>query len=306
MLQIIVFSFNRAIQLDTLLTSFQKYWKNPSYKLDVIYNSSNEEFQKGYELLIDKMNINKNIQFHKESTHFDGYTCKEILGSLGNIFHYIKLPYVRKPKTNFRTLLIQLMENNTSKNVMFLTDDAMFIEDVYISPDIINWIEEAPFDRQFSLRIGKGMNNQPHNVQELENYLDWNLKDMPHMSNWGYRFSVDAHIYSKNVILKFFKKYVFVNPNSLEGYIESKIKNKDYLFHGRSFKQPKLLSFPINMVQTVDNNESLGVDCAQLNTQYLKGYELQYPIPNNINTFQVYPHMLFLTKKGEIKELKIE
>lgn len=306
MLQIIVFSFNRAIQLDTLLTSFQKYWKIPSYQLDVIYNSSNENFQKGYELLINKMRNNKNIKFHKESPKFDGYTCKEIFGSLGNIKHYIKLPYIRKPKSNFRTLLIQLMKNNASKNIMFLTDDAMFIENVEITPEIINWIEEAPYERQFSLRLGKGMNNQPHNVQEFKNYLDWNLKDMPHMTNWGYRFSVDAHIYNKQIILEFFKKYIFTNPNSLEGYIESKIKSKGYLYHGRSFMQAKLLSFPINMVQTVDNNESLGVDCSLLNTQYLNGYNLQYPLPDNINNFQVYPSTLLLDKNGEIKELKIK
>lgn len=37
MLQIIIFSFNRAIQLDTLLSSFVEYWKNPSYQVDIIY-----------------------------------------------------------------------------------------------------------------------------------------------------------------------------------------------------------------------------------------------------------------------------
>ena len=56
MLQIIIFSFNRALQLDTLLTSLVEHWKSPDYCVDVLYNTTDEEFEKAikeFESLID-------------------------------------------------------------------------------------------------------------------------------------------------------------------------------------------------------------------------------------------------------------
>lgn len=35
-LHIIIFSFNRALQLDTLIRSLKAKWKNPTYKIDVV------------------------------------------------------------------------------------------------------------------------------------------------------------------------------------------------------------------------------------------------------------------------------
>ena len=66
---------------------------------------------------------------------------------------------------------------------------------------------------------------------------------------------------------------------------------------------PKLLSFPINMVQTEIGNESCDVDCNYLNRKFIEGYTLEYPIPDQIKTFQVYPDYLML-KKDEIVEKK--
>jgi hypothetical protein len=49
MIQIIIFSFNRALQLDTLIASIAEKWQAPKYKIDVIYNTSDKDFQKGYD-----------------------------------------------------------------------------------------------------------------------------------------------------------------------------------------------------------------------------------------------------------------
>ena len=54
-LKIIIFSFNRALQLEALLASLRKFWKRPAVSVTVIYNTSDETFQKGY-------NINKPIR----------------------------------------------------------------------------------------------------------------------------------------------------------------------------------------------------------------------------------------------------
>ena len=54
MLQIIIFSFNRAMQLDTLLRSVYKHFKFDNYQVGVLYNTSNRDFEKGYDLLKGK------------------------------------------------------------------------------------------------------------------------------------------------------------------------------------------------------------------------------------------------------------
>lgn len=71
-MQIIAFSFNRSLQLDTLLSSVLNHWKSPAFTLDVVYNTSSNEHQKGYDKLIEKMKMQPQIAFHKEQLYVGG------------------------------------------------------------------------------------------------------------------------------------------------------------------------------------------------------------------------------------------
>lgn len=300
MMQIIIFSFNRALQLDTLLSSYLEHWKAPKCQIDVIYNTRGDSFQKGYDLLINKLSSYNAIRFHKEECSERGYSFREYMY---NLVHILKYPVIRKPKTNFRNMMIKLMEESNAKEVMFMTDDAMFIRDVTIPEQVFKWVKEDPKKRQFSLRLGKGMNNQPLSIKEEGGFLNWDLDKVERNSNWGYRFSVDAHIYDKQLILDYYKKYVFTSPNTLEGYIEAKLYKDKLVTEGRSFIDAKLLSFPVNMVQTFSQNETLGVDAIMMNQYYLDGYTMKYPVPDTIDTFQVYPDHLLFYKGDEVKKI---
>ena len=300
MLQVIIFSFNRAMQLDTLLKSFCKHWRNPAYQVNVIYNTSNDFFQEGYRLLMDKFKNNTAISFYKETNGCRPYQLLEILGNLRNAKRFFQNPRIRNPKTNFRPLLIELMEQSKAREVMFMTDDAMYINDVQIEESVIQWLESSPKHRQISLRLGMGMNNQPKNVNiGSDGLIRWRMSDVSHMTNWGYRFSVDAHIYDKHLILEYYKKHIFINPNTLEGYIEDRLFKNALVDEACCFQKPMLLSFPINMVQKDANNEHLDVDCEKLNQMYLDGYVLVYPIPKHVDMFQVYPQSLIFYKDGK-------
>ena len=306
MLQIIIFSFNRAMQLDTLLTSFCKHWKSPSYQVDVIYNTSDKYFQKGYQRLMEKFGKSETILFHKESKGCTPYKISEIIGNLRNAKRFFVNPRIRNPKSNFRQMLIELMEQSKAKEVMFMTDDAMYINDVDVTESMIEWLESSSRHRQISLRLGAGMNNQPSNVRVgADGLMKWKMSDVNHMTNWGYRFSVDAHIYDKQLILEYYKKCIFINPNTLEGYIENMLYKQGLVNETISFSKPMLLSFPINMVQNESDNEHLGVDCEKLNRMYLDRYELVYPVPEDICMFQVYPETLSLFKDGKETVIKI-
>ena len=53
------------------------------------------------------------------------------------------------------------------------------------------------------------------------------------------------------------------------------------------------------MVQTVIENETLGVSTELLNNFYLQGYTMTYPIPDTPHHFQQYPKTLLLQKGDE-------
>ncbi len=302
MIQIIIFSFNRALQLDTLLRSLVMHWKSPDYCVDIIYNSSDDFFQNGYDILIGKYGAEKRISFHKESACDKSYSIKELF-NLYNLKKIMEHPKIRNPRSNFRSLLIDILQKNTAENVMFMTDDAMYIDDVSISQDILDWLKKGPKDRQYVLRFGMNTNDRPDSVCLKNDYLEWRFTDYAFVSDWGYTFSVDAHIYDKNLIIHYLKKYVFINPNTLEGFVSARMREHKDANFARCVMNPKLLSFPINMVQTEIGNESCDVDCNYLNRKFIEGYTLEYPIPDQIKTFQVYPDYLML-KKDEIVEKK--
>lgn len=306
MLQIIIFSFNRAIQLDALLASLTHYWESPDYLLDVVYNTSSESFEKGYQILKDKHANNDRISFHKEGKNDYNYGLKEILNPF-NLKRLRKYPYLRNPKTNFRQLTISLMKKSKADNVVFLTDDSVFVQPVNIPNNIFEWIADKPTSKQFSLRIGEGMNEQPsQGITKSNGLLSWNVNDCPKDINWGYQFSVDGHIYNKTCIIKLFSLYMFCNPNSLEGYICNMVRRKGWFNEAKSFSETRLLSFPINMVQQVEDNESMGVSTEMMNDYYLKGYSLEYKIPEKIEYFQVYPEEIYFIKDAEriVKRIK--
>ncbi len=72
----IVFSKDRAAQLDLLLKSISKNAKDV-FQLKVIYASSEISFEKGYEKLIDK---HPEVKWMKESTNFkNDVMSKDIL-----------------------------------------------------------------------------------------------------------------------------------------------------------------------------------------------------------------------------------
>lgn len=301
MIQIICFSFNRAMQLDTLLTSFLEKWESPKYKIDVVYNYTDSEFGEGYNIAIEKFQ-SKDIQFHREMETPDKYTFFEFL-CLTNVVRLYRNRKLRHPKSNFRTLVIKLMEESPYDNIMFLTDDSMFIHSVKISNEIFSWLSENPEQCQFSLRMGGGTGKIPAGVVVKRDLCHWDMYG-GNSGGWGYPFSVDAHIYNKAFILNLFKKYVFTNPNTLEANICSTVIRKRLLSQAQCFVDIKMLTFPINMVQTDIDNICQGVSVEDLNNRYLAGETMVYGLDSDYDaTKQYVSYLLFRGKDG--KEIKV-
>lgn len=304
MIHVIVFSYNRALQVDTLLSSFFEHWKSPSVHVDVLYNTSSLQFEKGYDILKDKYNA-KDVSFVRESLDV---VDKVKLVDFLNIYNLVRLyrfPKLRHPKSNFRSLLIELMENTKSDSVMFLTDDSMFINDIEVREADLDWINAAPENRQFSLRLGKGENDLPSSVSDNSVYCNWNMYENIH--SWGYPFSVDSHIYNKEYILRLFRKYLFINPNTLEANICGVVKRKRKLGLGRCFSNIKMLTFPINIVQDCINNICQDVSVEMLNQKLLEGCCMRYEVPAKFDaTKQYVESLIFTDASGKITKVQID
>jgi hypothetical protein len=294
MFHIIVFSYNRPMQLNSLLKSIQLYWKYPQIKVSIIYNCLGDNFEKGYDLLKAKY---VDFSFIKETSKCLSYSYKEFLLPY-NIFQLILHSYLRNPKSDFRFLLNNIINQSGCSHVLFLTDDSIFITNVNLEVDVLNFLDCNPSQNQFSLRLGSNMNNPPLNLKRSNNMLMWNFYDNSFYTNWGYPFSVDGHIYDVNIIRNILRKIIFCNPSSLESTVCGYVNRCKLFSTGASYSDTFLLSFPINMVQNIHNNESLGLSCALLNQKFLDGFELEYPIPTDIKYFQNYPHQLIFKKAG--------
>ena len=70
MINVIIFSCNRAAQLELLLRSMKFYWKEfYEYKINILYTYSDNRFKEGYEKLF-KIHTDANINYIKESRNF--------------------------------------------------------------------------------------------------------------------------------------------------------------------------------------------------------------------------------------------
>lgn len=240
MVNIIIFSRNRACQLDLLLRSVYYNFVNwNSYKWNVLY-TYDDAFKTGYDLVIK---AHPDINFIKE--------------------------------TNFKQNVLNLI-NNTDPYIMFGVDDNVFKNRF----DITGSSEFYDFDIRddvmaLSLRMWPGITycyteNRPTPPPIFkENGINiWNWRDSKLSGDWSYPFSIDMSIFKKKDILENLINVNYWNPNTMEGYLANQAWNKPYLI---CYKESIIFNNPINKVQTANGNRCGNVSTQYLNKMFLAG-----------------------------------
>ena len=223
--KLIIFSKNRACQLQLLLNSIDKNAITLFDEVDVIYIYDTIEFQKGYEILIKKY---EKINFIKEN--------------------------------NFYTNVLKSINDNIEFTT-FLVDDNVFYKNIG-SPqfDILNTISSDPNVICFSLRLGLNCNySHPadlhYKIGDYEingEFLKFNYKLQ--RVDFAYPLSVDGHIFNTS----FIKKLIitmrnFPNPNVMETKLQSFLHLIPHYIV--SFKESKLVGVPVNIVNNTHQNK---------------------------------------------------
>jgi hypothetical protein len=183
----LIFSKDRAMQLDGFLASYFENVKNYS-PIKVLFHVSNEAHKRSY---IDLQKI------------------------------YDDLPVEFIPETDFRTNLIDIIEQSFEDRVIFYVDDMLFSQIIDY-----NWLKTIdPLQSIVSLSRGKDLNYSTVLAKELEvpsfNKISENLyhfkwNEITEFSDWTYPIGVSGYMFSRLEIIAMIKATHFKAPNSLE------------------------------------------------------------------------------------------
>jgi hypothetical protein len=251
MITSIIFSKNRACQLDLLLRSMRQ--NLPNFRnIFVLYHATTPEFEQGYELI------------HQRFQEFD------------TLIH---------PQSNFQFDTMDFLYRS-KEYVCFFVDDNIIYRPCDIDGEFIDTAFTMPNLTCFTLRLGKNTivqdqyNNQPTVFPENlmlgnidnEYVLLWNWQTIQCFGNFGYPFSVDGHIYKTEDILPLLN-YEFDTPNAFEGRFDKNKFNTNLMC---CFEQSVLVNNPINIVGSSNNNAGLyyGQTLEELNKKYLDNHQI--------------------------------
>jgi hypothetical protein len=239
--QLIIFSKNRACQLNLLLDSLKINSGDLFDNIAVLY-TFNEEYRSGYEKL--KL-IQPAINF--------------------------------KLERNFRNNLLSLINDNYEATTFMVDDAILFRPIIEKKIDIIKSVIEDSVI--FSLRLGQNcVYSHPANLHytlndhEIDNkYIIFDYTKQQ-IGDFKYPLSTDGHIFNTQLIKNLLVEIDFINPNTLEHSLQKFVNSNFIPKIIKCFIDSKLVSVPVNLVNNVFKNRhglEFGISENELNNKFL-------------------------------------
>jgi hypothetical protein len=260
---VLIFSKDRAAQLDLLLRSMTKHDNGGIWNhIMVLYKSSNDEFERGYKKIYHNINT-------------------------GGIYPTTMCWDENDPDAlPFKEELLCIINTTEPKYIMFLVDDMIMMNDV-----TFNWVrakqmlETQPIST-ISLRLGLNTTWQyqtnsptmmPLNYKEENNLIIWNRVTIPPTMNFNYPLSTDGHIFRADMIVPIIREMNFTFPNDFEAGLQAYARRVPALM--ACPKQSVFVNSPINLVQDKFKNKAgtkYGIPSKELNDKFLAGQRINY------------------------------
>ena len=236
-----IFSKNRACQLDCLLRSLRDNLTGPFKRIFIVYKATGNSFREGYQKLIAKR-IHDNLHWIEEGS--------------------------------FKSDVLNVMQKIPNESyLMFLVDDNVFYRRFNVSPIASIFGKRHLF---ISLRCSRDYKDdiQPKFLK-TEKYLEWRwtFHSTPR-GKWNYPFSVDGNIYRKDLMCRLLKSLDFKAPNSFESALHSKRWGLNVRWRDKALAPLESVVFnnPLNKVQTEGETWHKGPTAEQLNEKYCEGF----------------------------------
>jgi hypothetical protein len=276
LLNLVIFSKDRAIQLDGLLKSLQENADSFFDRIAVLYRADRKEHIKSYELLKKEW---KNVHFFQE-----------------NIFH------------NFRNLLLKKSLSSDFIFTCFMVDDNLLFKNIAAEKKKI-YSSFKDDTAAFSLRLGLNCTySHPANLHfQLKNFkisedefLKWDWREQD-AGDFKYPLALDGHIFSTKKILPIIKAVSFNNPNSLESVLQHSLNQIPPCM--QSFKYSRLVGLPVNLVNSGGKNfygKEYFYDTDELCAKYLDGWRIDIKKIDyeNVNSAHCELKLEFIRKKN--------
>ena len=296
---IVIFSYNRALQLDYLLKSIFEKFKSLNFQIAVIYHTVGGH-ELGYEKLSNKYKNHTNVSFYKRKPKYFNFNWSSFL-IISNFKKSIKYSFLFNRKCDdFKELLESILEKTNAEFVMFNTDDGVYIDNVNVEKSVYELIRQNPFQASFRLYLGKNIFGLPDYVKVENNTCVWNYFTPDIFNHWTCMFSVDGTIYSTNGMLEVLKKVEYHNPITLEANVYDYSKYKSLFGLGMSPIKSSLVCTKLNRVSVDSFNPTISINVDYLNEKFLDDYELRILIPKSINNANVVPNEVLLIKDNEV------
>lgn len=245
-INIIVFSRNRAMQLDLNLRTFARAFKEFSdHEISVVYDFTDMQFIEGYEKLREQ--TYSNVKFYTDHQ----------FGSL-------------------KDTLMGLMRPE-NKYTMYLCDDNIFTDQWSVNDPEIKIMDAESSVMSTSLRLWKGIDfcyatNKPSPVPNFIKNFCWDWRETS--GDWGYPMSCDGNIYRTEFLRQKTQTLNFVYPNNFEaglaGTADHSIPLTSCYLDG-----PKVYNIPVNVVQHIYPNRHGNIQTPEyLNELWLRDKSL--------------------------------
>lgn len=250
MINVVIFSKDRAAQLDLLLRSFKRFFNEWELcNTTIILNASNEQFKKGYEL------------------------CKQL---------HPEFMFVDDQEVQFKRAVVLSVDDN-NPITFFLVDDNLYKESVSVETDME--FQEFVSDSQIlciSQRLYNGINfcypiSQntilPTELQQGSNVWDWTKAE----HDFAYPVSLDGNIYQTSIIKYLLENLDYWNPNSLEAVADMNKSLVSNMTRMICYKDnSRVVNIASNKVQTTFNNKCGNLsDVEDLNNKFLSGQQIR-------------------------------
>jgi hypothetical protein len=263
----IVFSKDRACQLDQLLSSLRTHVRNvdtPFIRLQVLYTHSTAKFADGYKAV---KRLHPSVIFHQQGNLSQSVTSSAFEAFVGG----------GGAADSFKGDYLRLLDDSIPYTMHFM-DDMLATDTWGLAEQLATHrlLASRPEVVAMSLRLHPGITkcyatNEDTPPPNFDPEMTWVWREA--RGDWGYPMSLDAHVFRTHETLRLALHLDYHNPNTLEGSLAMHCFSEPSACAARlaCFNRGKVLNIPANRVQDTFPNRFMadGPSPELLNTEFL-------------------------------------
>jgi hypothetical protein len=266
---ILIFSFDRPLQLYACLESIQRYITGFE-NITVLYRVSEPKFEMGYSKVKESF----------PAVHFVAQGLE-------------------KPKRDFKPNVNKIVFDSPSEYILFAVDDIIVTDFVDLKECMA--LVEKTGAYGFYLRLGnridycyQGGHRQlmPVRQQLFGNVFAWDIGSGEY--DWGFANSLDMTLYKKEPLKSSFLDLDFQTPNSLESRWTKEFCQDHAI--GLYFDHAKLVNIPMNIVGRTGNPHMNYLTTDELLTRFDQGFKIDieplYQVENHSPHIEYIPEFI--------------